>query len=164
MLVYKNNISAKAMKPIIQLFTQAEPIQLKNSSGNVFITLFQRERYIEAKWQGYITAEDVVAAATVYLSFIKEAPCSKLLNDKTDVSGDWIEANSWLEFEWLPQALEAGLRCITHVFSSDMFSQLSARDLYLRVSPILHIETFSDRDQAINWLLSCDDKLVAPES
>ena len=84
------------MKPIKQSCTLAEPVQLKNSYGNVFITLTQRNYYVEAKWQGYITADDVVAAATAYLSIIKNAPCSKLLNDKSDVSGDWIEANSWL--------------------------------------------------------------------
>lgn len=143
---------------------QDEPIQLRNSSGDVFITLIRTENYIEAKWQGYITADDVVAAAKAYLAYIQTTPCPKLLNNKSEVSGDWIEANSWLEYEWLPQVVEAGLRCITHVYSSDMFSQLAVRDLYFRISPFLQIETFTDREQAINWLLSCDANLISPES
>lgn len=151
------------MKQTTNTLMQAEPIQLRNSCGEIFISLIRNDNYIEAKWQGYITAEDVVAAASTYLSYIQLAPCPRLLNNKSDVSGDWIDANSWLEYEWLPQVVEAGLRCITHVYSSDMFSQLAVRDLYFRISPFLQIETFTDREQAINWLLTCDANLATPE-
>ncbi len=151
------------MKQHSNTLMMAEPIQLKNASGDIFMTLIRTDNYIEAKWQGYITADDVVAAASAYLAYIQLEPCSKLLNNKFDVAGDWIEVNSWLEYEWLPQVVEAGLRCITHVYSTDMLSQFSARDLYFRISPYLQIETFTDREQAINWLLACDTNLATPQ-
>lgn len=139
--------------------TKKEPIQLKNALGDVFISLIQHEHFIEAKWQGHLTADDVITAGTAYLAFLKKNPCPKLLNDKSDVSGDWTDADAWLEFEWLPQIIDAGLRCITHVYSDDMLSLISERDLYKMASPLLKMENFSDRDQAVNWLLSCNSSL-----
>jgi hypothetical protein len=132
-----------------------KPIQLKNALGEVFINLIQHKHFIEAKWQNHITADDVIAAGQFYLSYIKRHPSHKFLNDKSDVSGDWTDANTWLEFEWLPQVLNEGLRCIAHVHSDDMISQIAERDLFKIASPQLQMKDFSDHDQAINWLLAC---------
>jgi hypothetical protein len=150
------------MKRHTKLLLDTEPIFLRNASGQEFLHLTRTENYIEAKWQGYITADDVVAAGEAYLSVMQHRPCPKLLNDKSDVTGDWIDANAWLVYEWLPQVVEAGLRCMTHVYSKDMFSQISMRDLSSRISPHLQISTFTDRDQAIKWLLSCKTDLAIP--
>lgn len=136
-----------------------ESIQLKNALGEVFVILMHHEQFIEAKWLSYITADDVIATGKAYLAYIKKHPSPRLLNDKSDVSGDWTEANSWLEFDWLPQAMDAGLRCITHVYSDDMLSLIAEHDLYRMASPLLHMENFSDREQAINWLLACEPTL-----
>ncbi len=134
---------------------RSNTIQLKNQQDNVFVTITQKPDYIEAKWQGHITAEDVITAAKVYLDFVKKHRCPKLLNDKTDVTGDWEDANDWLEFEWLPQAIEAGLRFMAHVYSQNIFSRLSARDLIERVSPQLLMQNFYERQSAIDWLQHC---------
>lgn len=147
-----------------QIKAAENPLQLRNSMGEVFISLIPKEQYIEARWQGHLTADDVIAAAKAYLAYIQQNPCPKLLNDKSAVTGDWIDANAWLEFEWIPKVVEAGLRCITHVYSANGLSQLSARDLYHQASPFLHMENFSDRDQAVKWLLACDPTLPVASS
>jgi hypothetical protein len=131
-----------------------EPVQLTHLAGDEFLTLYHRTHYIEAKWTNHITADDVVTAAKVYLSLMQEKPHAKLLNNKTDATGDWSDANDWLEFEWLPKAIQAGLRCLAHVYSNNMFSRLSARDLHLRLLPNIHMRNFDERDEAVAWLLS----------
>ncbi|RIJ42845.1 hypothetical protein [Pontibacter oryzae] len=143
------------------------PIVLKHLEGDTFMTLYQRPDFIEAHWQGHITASDVVTAAKVYLALLQRHTCShKLLNDKTEVTGDWAEANDWMEFEWLPQVMRAGMRCMAHVYSGNMFSRLSARDLYLRVMPRLQMANFNNRANAIAWLTSRkptqDSELTSP--
>jgi len=133
-----------------------EPVALAYPGGEVFVTFFQRPGAIEAKWQGYITAGDVVTASKVYLLLLEKCGCPKVYNDKTEISGDWQQANDWLEFEWTPRAVKAGLRCMAHVYSDNMFSRLSARDLYMRLIPNLHIANFNDRETGWEWLKSCD--------
>lgn len=149
------------IKQNLQVTTGKEILQLKNALGDIFISLIPHKHYIEAKWQGHLTAEDVITAAKAYQAYIKLHPCPKLLNDKSEITGEWVEANAWLEFEWLPLVLEAGLCCLTHVYSDDMLSQLSERDFFNMASPLLQMETFTDREQAISWLLACNPKLLA---
>ncbi|GAB3820570.1 hypothetical protein [Pontibacter rugosus] len=128
------------------------PLELKQQNGEVFVTLLQHDNYIEAKWTGHITANDVITACKAYLEVIQRHPCPGMLNNKSEVTGDWAEANDWIEFEWLPKAMYAGLRCLAHIYSSNMFSRLSARDLYLRVTPRLQMKNFMDHDTAIHWI------------
>ncbi|GAB3200340.1 hypothetical protein ABID22_003563 [Pontibacter aydingkolensis] len=132
------------------------PVLLKHEQGDVFLMFTLKKAYIEAKWFGHITADDVVTAAKVYLELIRKHPNPKLLNDKTAVSGDWEEANDWLEYEWLPQAMKAGLKCFAHVYSHNLFSRLSARDLYLRIIPNIQMENFLSRRNAKQWLKNCN--------
>lgn len=42
---------------------------------------------------------------------------SLVLNDKSDTGGDWCDALPWLQYEWLPLALGAGVRAMAYVFS-----------------------------------------------
>ncbi|MBC5775333.1 hypothetical protein H8S95_14735 [Pontibacter sp. KCTC 32443] len=136
---------------------EAQLIQTKlvNTQGEKYLTITQGPDYIYAKWRGHITADDVVNAAKAFLEYMKEHPCTKLLNDKSEVTGDWQDANDWLEFDWLPAVYHAGLRCMAHIYSHSMFSQLSARDLRDRVMPPLLMQNFLDFDSAEKWILNC---------
>lgn len=131
------------------------PVQLSHLPGDLFVTFTHSQDYIEAKWTGHINADDVILTANLYLKLLLKTPSAKLLNDKSDVSGDWDDANDWLEFEWLPKALQSGLRCMAHVYSNNMFSILSARDMHQRLAPNVFIEKFNDRARAEAWLRAC---------
>ncbi|WP_299986994.1 hypothetical protein [uncultured Pontibacter sp.] len=133
------------------------PIELRHAMGDVYVTIQHKEEYIEAKWQGHITADNVVSASLAFLELLKSKRCSKLLNDKSDVTGDWQEANDWLQFEWLPRAMEAGLRFMAHVYSFNMFSQLAARELQERITPEVSMKSFYERPLAEEWLREQDD-------
>ncbi|MEJ8756107.1 hypothetical protein WG947_03805 [Pontibacter sp. H259] len=130
-------------------------LELKNDQGEKYVTFSQRPDYIFAKWKGHITADDVINAAKSFLAFIKEHPCGKFLNDKSEVTGDWQDANDWLEYEWMPAVYKAGLRCMAHIYSYSMFSQLSARDLRARIDPPLLMKNFMEFDAAETWLHNC---------
>jgi hypothetical protein len=133
-----------------------EPVELRHAMGDVYVTIQQKADYIEAKWSGHITADEVVSAAQAYLELVRSSGCPKLLNDKSDVTGDWEEANDWLQYEWLPRAKEAGLRYLAHVYSFNMFSKLAARELQERVSPELCMKNFHERHLAEEWLSQRD--------
>lgn len=141
-----------------------EPVELYHPGGDLFLKVSLLPDYIEARWYGHIVAENVVTAAHVYLALMQKTPKSKLLNDKTEATGDWTEANDWLEFEWLPKAVQSGLRCMAYVYSNNMFSRLSARDLLQRLTSSISIQHFNDPALAEDWLLSCHatSKVIRP--
>ncbi|MCC9167649.1 hypothetical protein [Pontibacter harenae] len=90
-----NHLFAVAMETKVstQIRHWPSPFQLRHTSHGVHTTFLQHKHYIEAKWTGHITAEDVVATAKVFLELLKRHPCPKLLNNKSEASGDWQEAN-----------------------------------------------------------------------
>ncbi|MBR0569203.1 hypothetical protein KB205_01165 [Microvirga sp. STS03] len=135
---------------------QIGQLNIVNRQGESYLTITWHRHYTLAKWHNHIVADDVIKGAKAFLDFIREHPCPKLLNDKSEATGDWLEANDWLEFEWLPAVYKAGLRCMAHVYSHSMFSQLSARDLRGRVAPPLHMKNFLDFRTAEKWVLSCN--------
>ncbi|MDX5418687.1 MAG: hypothetical protein LPK09_05685 [Hymenobacteraceae bacterium] len=143
-----------APKTIHRKINLQEPIQLRHMMGDVYVTIQQKEDYIEAKWSGHITADDVVSAALAYLELVSSSGCPRLLNDKSDVTGDWQEANDWLQFEWAPKAMAAGLRYLAHVYSQNMFSRLAARELQERISSEFCMKNFQERQEAERWLVS----------
>ena len=140
----------------------SEPVELRNMQGDVYVTLQQKLHYIEAKWYGHISADEIVCAALAYLDLLRLSGCPRLMNDKTEVTGDWQDVNDWIQFEWLPKATEAGLRCFAHVYSQNMFSRLSARDLCMRVSPLLQMQNFDDREEAEIWIMQCNTSYTPP--
>ncbi|WP_245539662.1 hypothetical protein [Pontibacter roseus] len=146
------------MAPKVKTTTRRlrKPVELRDMLGNVYLTLLSKKDYLEAKWTGHITADDVVSAAQVHLELLRNGCHPKLLNDKSEVTGDWQDANDWLEFEWLPKAFASGLRCMAHVFSENMFSRLAAIDLQKRITPELCMENFNEREAAETWLINCD--------
>lgn len=137
------------------------PVQLIHPGGEVFVTISFCQNYIEARWSGHVTADNVITAAEVYLSLLHKTPVSRLLNNKSDATGDWTEANDWLEFEWLPKAIKAGLHAIAYVYSNNMFSRLSSHDLIQRMTPSIWVKDFNDPALAEAWLLS---RYVADEA
>ncbi|GAB3820573.1 hypothetical protein [Pontibacter rugosus] len=132
------------------------PVELFNSQGNVFITLFQKKDFLVAKWHGHITSEDVIIAATAYEQLISQHSCAKLLNDKSDITGEWDDANDFLEFDWIPAVIDAGLLCMAHVYSQNMLSCSSEYELFLRAAPQLQVANFTELALAEQWLANCE--------
>jgi hypothetical protein len=124
------------------------------SHAHAHITIFFDEEKDEVivKWTGHMNAEDVLMAAKAYLGLQEKWKCGKLLNDKSHVTGDWEDANNWLEYEWLPEAVHLGLRRFAHVLSPDFQQVASAKDMIERFSEHCEAALFWDLEQAEKWL------------
>ncbi|WP_210487043.1 hypothetical protein [Rufibacter aurantiacus] len=124
------------------------------TSAHSFISIKYEEEqdWFYVKWSGHINSDDVVTVAKTYLNLQKEMHCPRLLNDKSDVTGEWEEANDWLEFEWKPDLAETGLKYMAMVLSRDMHDQAAARDLQRRLSSNIIVSLFHDLATAKAWL------------
>ncbi|OWP63237.1 hypothetical protein CDA63_10305 [Hymenobacter amundsenii] len=107
---------------------------------------------VYVQWFGNLTSREVVQVARSYLDIQTKLHNPLLLNDKRLATGDWSEAMEWLEYEWLPACIHAGLRTIAYVFSPDMHNQLASLDFYERVQQHLHLKLFYDMPAALQWL------------
>ncbi|RNI31040.1 hypothetical protein [Rufibacter latericius] len=128
------------------------------TSAHSYISLKYEEDHdwFYIKWSGHIHPDDVVAVAKMYLDLQQQKRCSKLLNDKSDVTGEWEDANDWLQFEWMPQATEMGLQFLAMVLSRDMHDLTTAQDLQRRISPNCQVALFNDISSAMHWLTASE--------
>ncbi len=128
--------------------------EIKNLHAQIRIEHYPHKDFFYIKWCGHINSEDTIAVAKKYLELQQSFHCPKILNDKSDVTGDWAEANDWLEYEWLPLAVAAGLRYFSMVVSRDLHDLAPAQDLQKRFSPDCEVKLFRDLTQAKEWLES----------
>ncbi|AHJ97700.1 hypothetical protein Hsw_2105 [Hymenobacter swuensis DY53] len=75
-----------------------------------------------------------------------------MLNDNRGVLGSWKQANEWIEAQWMPQALAAGLRYHAHIVAPGVFGQASAEDMHLRVGNSFQMRLFENIEEAQTWL------------
>ncbi len=104
------------------------------------------------QWFGNLTGPDVIRGARLYLDIQATHHYPLLLNDKCLATGDWSEAMEWLEYEWVPAAMQLGLRTMAYVFSPDMHNQLASFHFFERVQQHLPIQLFYNTSPALLWL------------
>ena len=75
-------------------------------------------------WHGQLTAAEVIRGVMEGTRLLEQHAFKRVLNDKRDTGGDWSEALPWLEYEWLPKAVAAGLRAIAYILSPNLDAQI----------------------------------------
>ena len=106
------------------------------------------------RWHGNLTAAEVVRGVKAGSALMEIYPFARVLNDKRDTSGDWSEALPWLEYEWLPQAVAAGLRASAYLLSPAPEAQMVSQEFVRLVRQRLHIVLFLREEEARHWLSS----------
>lgn len=133
----------------------SEKIELKNQKDQVFYTAeYEAENeWIYSNWFGYLDVEEVKAGANAGLALLIQAHTSKFLNDNRQLEGSWDDANEWIAQDWMPRALQAGLKKFAHVVSPDIYAALSAEEMESNVLDF-EMKIFEDFEAAKVWLSS----------
>ena len=132
-----------------------EPLgELPDASGKPLVNIQHSPAHslLYVQWFGNLTGREVIHVARKYLAIEAELHYPLLMNDKRLSTGDWSEAMEFLEYEWLPQAMQEGLRSIAYVFSPDMHNQLASLEFFERVRQHVAIQLFYDVPAAWQWL------------
>ena len=134
-----------------------EKIELTNASGNVFYTVEYDtdHQWLYSNWIGFVSVEDVKQGCNAGLDAMIRTRCLNLLNDNRQLTGPWKEANEWIAQDWMPRALQAGLKNFAHVASPSIFAEYSAKDLETRLDEVNFVlKIFKDVELAKAWLSS----------
>jgi hypothetical protein len=141
-----------------------QKIELRNHVDKVFFTLEYREteNYIYANWIGFVNVDNVIDGATKVLEAFESTGCPSFVNDNRELTGPWKNANDWIENIWTPRALQAGLKNFAFVVSPNIFGELSAKDLGLRLDNLgFEMRTFKDYEKAVAWIA---DRVLASKA
>ena len=131
-------------------------IALQRGDGSTYLTVERNraENWIHAQWYGPQTLGSIMDGGLTYVDMLRAEPCPKLLNDHRELTGNFTEANPWIEQVWTPLILDAGLRYFAQVLSPDIFGQLAIENLQLRIGEVFEMRMFASLEAAQQWLRS----------
>jgi len=112
---------------------------------------------ISMTWKGYATSAQFRAANERVLTAIVDCKASKLLGDAKDFVLIGADDQMWLATNWIPRALQAGVRKIALVMPRFYFNRVAVDTVTQRLSGefarnLVRIEYFDSREAAHNWL------------
>ena len=135
--------------------------EAKNAFGKIFyvIEYLPALNIVDTLWYGYSSQADLRKAMQLGLELHQEVGCPYKINDNSLYTGPWADAVEWLQKEWLPAAVKAGVRYLAHVAPLHSFGETAGE--VMEVSAIgkqLSFCMFQTKDEAITWLSACQQK------
>jgi hypothetical protein len=115
---------------------------------------FPNNSLLYVRWHGNLTAPEVIQGVMEGTQWLDKYHFTRVLNDKRDATGDWSEALPWLQYEWLPQAVKAGLKAIAYILSPVLEAQIVSHEFVEAVQDQILISLFTDEADARRWLLA----------
>ena len=132
--------------------TQLLSLQDELGSDLAEYLFYPEDELMYVRWHGHLTGDAVIRGVAQGGIWREQFSYAYILNDKSDTSGDWSDALPWLQYEWLPQAVEIGVRAMAYVFSPDRNNQFASQELVEALRPHMAIELFEDLNLALEWL------------
>ena len=106
-------------------------------------------------WKGYATSREFREANERILGVLTERKASKLLGDSKEFVLIGADDQHWLSSNWIPRALEAGLRTVALVTPVFYFNRVAIESVGQTLDPeALILQHFDNRDAARQWLVS----------
>ena len=112
------------------------------------------EALLYVRWHGHLTGAAVIRGIREALELRRKYPYFKVLNDQHDTAGDWSEALPWLQYEWLPQAVAAGLRAVAGILSPDLEAKVANQKCMATIQLHCQSAVFATLPEARAWLLA----------
>ncbi len=116
---------------------------------NVEIELDRETGILYCHWIGLQDKKVIMESGQEILDLFKDLECTKILNDNTKVIGPWHEATEWVTTVWFPSMIHAGLKHFAWVLSTNIFAELSAKQVSLGKNVIQY---FNNYEQAVKFL------------
>ena len=111
---------------------------------------------LDVNWTGYQNFISVQDGCLIMLDLVKKNQVVKILNDNSNVMGNWSEASDWVSAECLPALAAAGVKYIAWIYSPSIFSQLAADKSADLVLSNITVQFFNDKTSAALWLDSAE--------
>ncbi len=106
-------------------------------------------------WKGYATSREFREANERILGVLSERAASKLLGDIKEFVLIGADDQHWLTTNWIPRAMEAGLRTVAMITPVFYFNRVAVESVGQKLDPeALILQHFDNREAARQWLAS----------
>jgi hypothetical protein len=105
------------------------------------------------EWEGWASGTEFMALLNAELRALKEHKCSRLLADCRRQKVLNPTDQEWGDREWLPRAIEAGLKRFAIVLPTSVLATMNLQERLRKVpETVLRIGYFETVDEARAWL------------
>jgi hypothetical protein len=131
--------------------------ELRSATNKIYLTIYfdEKENLIYNNWCGYVTPENVKNGSLAVIEALKHFNTSAGLNNNQELVGRWNHTVDWIDKEWVPRAVKAGLHYYAHVVDPETFAASSAKDMLNRVNDQFTMKIFDNVPEARKWLQNC---------
>jgi hypothetical protein len=107
------------------------------------------------EWNGYATSRQFRDANERVLDAVVRHRASKMLTDVRNFRLIHGEDQDWLNRDWIPRAIDAGMRVCALVTPVFYFNKVAVETVTQRLDPArLRVHFFENREAARRWLLT----------
>ncbi len=122
------------------------------SDSQITIQYNAEMKSLDVDWIGFQNYDSVKKGCLIMLDLLKKNNCAKVLNDNTNVLGNWSEAADWGGTVWFPEMQRAGLQFFAWIYSASTFSKLAAHKSLDVMLGNITTQFFTDIEDAKVWL------------
>jgi hypothetical protein len=101
---------------------------------------------------GFVYDTELKTFLDKIILFLKEKNTNKLIVDLTYRQTYTDEDQKWIDTNWFPRALGAGLTYFGYVIPDDLFMQLSADEILVKQKATVNLIPFGNLEKAIEWI------------
>ena len=104
-------------------------------------------------WKGYATSREFREGNERILGVLAERRATKLLGDIKDFVLIGADDQHWLSSNWIPRAMDAGLRTVAMITPVFYFNRVAVENVGQKLDPeALVLQYFDAADAAREWL------------
>ena len=112
----------------------------------------EKDHLVLSEWHGFFTSDKLRAALSRGLEVIEEYHAADWLADTSDAKVTSIEDQDYITNEWIPQAIEHGLKKMAYVIPTDVIAQMAITRIVNQTQGV-EIGYYSDVTEARQWLV-----------
>nr|WP_302180080.1 STAS/SEC14 domain-containing protein [Chryseosolibacter indicus] len=106
------------------------------------------------EWRGYSTSAQFREGTELLLKILMENKANKLLADIEDMTLIGMEDQRYIEFNFLPRAMQNGFDAVAIVKPSNYFNKVAVESIsYTLAKAKLQLRLFNNTKEAKQWLL-----------
>jgi hypothetical protein len=107
---------------------------------------------VAVRWKGYATSAELREVHEQLLDLIKRHRVHKILGDDTALVSVPAEDRLWILENWMPRAVDAGLRAVASKRSRNYFARIAVAEIENAMGERLQIKVFDALADAKAWL------------
>lgn len=125
-----------------------------NVSENDALRIYYNEKAncIITRSIGFVYDKELKTFLDQIIFFLQEKNINKLIVDLTYRQTYTDEDQKWIDTNWFPRVLEAGLIYFGYVIPNDLFMQLSADEILVKQKSSVKVIPFGHLEKAIEWI------------